>query len=183
MIPLPSVDVAAVAAALADGAAFAVVSGAASGPAEPPELGAVRTLRSPLVAPELTRRLVAIRRAARGQLADAGVHTLWLGLGMLVWSDAPAEGDAAAAAAGGEAPAMLRAPLALWPVELVKQPGGGLRLVEAAGVEPRANQALREKLRRELGAVLPDGEAGDGELDLAGLVAAAEAIAAERPGW
>jgi very-short-patch-repair endonuclease len=275
-IPLPSLDPLAVAAALADGAAFAVESGPAVG-GDAIDAGRLRT---PLAKPELARRLVAIRRAARAQLADGGVHTLWLGLGMLVWSEEPSRGPAAEAGAVGdlaahaveEEPAVAvgavegvaaipgsrtggekdgpgaeprealddawtspvelegppdatiprrppeplddalrarssgaaphegphegpgegpgegptavlrRAPLALWPVELVREPGG-FRLVEVAGVDPRINQTLREKLRREIGAVLPDDDAGGDELDLAGLLAAAEAIAAARPGW
>lgn len=197
-IPLPSVDPLALAAALSDGAAFALEAG-------PPVAGDAidpGRLRAPLPRPELARRLIAIRRAARAQLADGGVHTLWLGLGMLVWSEGGAEpaaeaGAGAAAPAGGEPggdagepgraagepePAVRRAPLALWPVELVREPGGGFRLVQAAGLDPRGNQTLREKLRRELGVVLPDPDAGD-ELDLGALLDAAGAIAAARPGW
>lgn len=177
-VPLPALDVLGIAAALAEGAAFTLESG----PAVDPGL-AGGTLRSPLAKPELARRLIAIRRAARAQLADGGVHTLWLGLGMLVWTDGRDAG----------APRERRAPLALWPVELVREPGGGLRLAEAAGLEPRVNQTLREKLRRELGAVLPDppdppelgaAAAGDADdLDLARLLDAADAIAAAQPGW
>jgi len=92
-----------------------------------------------------------------------------------------------------------RSPLVLWPVELVREPGGGLRLVEATGVESRCNQTLREKLRRGAGPGVPDGEAAasgaatnddaaahgelDGEIDLEGLLAAVEALVADRPGW
>jgi len=172
-IPLPALDVAAVAAALAEGAAFSLVSG----PAVAPELIEAGTLRSPLAKPELARRLVAIRRAARAQLADGGVHTLWLGLGVLVWSEASGDG-----VGDGAEPVMRRAPLALWPVELVRDLDGAIRLVEAAGLEPRCNQTLREKLRREIGVALPGGEDGD-ELDLPALLDAADAIAVARPGW
>ena len=238
-IPLPEVDPLAVAAALSDGAALALESGPAvdGGAAE------AGRLRTPLDRTELARRLVAIRRAARAQLADGGVHTLWLGLGVLVWSedapddavdpelaaagapvpgegevggeagaDAPAAtapiaaGDARDGGAGGAgpgaagAPVLRRAPLALWPVELVRELGG-FRIAAAAGVDPRVNQTLCEKLRRELGVALTGagGDAGgndgggagggaraddDGdEPDLAALLAAAEAIAATRPGW
>ena len=44
--------------------------------------------------------------------------------------------------------------------------------------EPRANQTLREKLRREHGVALPDAEAVEGELDLAGLFAASAFVIA-----
>jgi len=179
-IPLPAVDPLWIAAALADGAAFTVASGVASGVASRVASDAggggghdAGTLRSPLAAPELAHRLVAIRRAARAQLADGGVHTLWLGLGLLTWcADAP---DAAT----GER-VVRTAPLALWPVELERTVGGALRLVEAAGLEPRGNLTLGEKLRRDFEVVLP--ELGD-ELDLAALLDAAEAIAGARPGW
>jgi very-short-patch-repair endonuclease len=198
-IPLPAVDPAWIAAALAGGAAFTVASDPAvgtevqraraaagardtgdtgdtgdAGDAEHPD-----RLRSPLAAPELARRLVAIRRAARSQLADRGVHPLWLGLGLLTWCDAAS--DAASGAASGE-PVLRTAPLALWPVELARA-GGGLRLVQAAGVEPRCNRTLGEKLRRDFEVGFPpEGDGGD-ELDVAALLDAAEAIAATRPGW
>ena len=234
-IPLPEVDVLRLAAALADGAGFALESG-------PPvsfELTgspALGRLRSPLARSELARRLTATRRAARAQLADAGVHTLWLGLGLLTWCEdaaratpatvpvataadelddgfadahdavtapydavavpahaeggdagpgvAPAGGaaepvDPRAAAPRGE-PVPRTAPIALWPVELVRAADGTLRLVEAVGLEPRFNQTLGEKLRREVGAVLP--ATGD-ELDLRVVFDAAAALAASHPGW
>jgi very-short-patch-repair endonuclease len=207
-IPLLEVDAGQVAAALADGAAFTIASRLA--PA-----GDAYALRTPLAKDELARRLTAIRRAARGQLADGGVHTLWLGLGMLTWCEAdepPPDGasDAKVEAimtedtaphpgVGAIAAAMMtedtaphplvdaiaasarRAPLVLWPVELERELGGGVRLALAPGLEPRLNLTLAEKLRRSFGVVLP---AGDGdELDLAAVLAAAEAIAVTRPGW
>jgi very-short-patch-repair endonuclease len=170
-IPLPAVDPLWIAAALAEGAAFSVASDPAVGGTA--DAGDAGTLRSPLAAPELAQRLVAIRRAARAELADGGVHTLWLGLGLLTWC------DAAPGAASGER-VLRTAPLALWPVELERADGGALRLVEAAGLEPRCNLTLAEKLRRDEGVVLtPSGD----ELDLAALLDAADAIAATRPGW
>ena len=169
-IPLPAVDPLWLAAALGEGAAFGVASGPAVGGAA--DAG---VLRSPLAAPELAHRLVAIRRAARAQLADGGVHTLWLGLGLLTWRD-----GTPGAAPDRDEPVLRTAPLALWPVELERADGGALRLVEAAGLEPRHNLTLAEKLRRDEGIVLAPG--GD-ELDLAALLDAAEAIAVTRPGW
>ncbi|HSR96159.1 MAG TPA: DUF4011 domain-containing protein, partial [Kofleriaceae bacterium] len=77
MVPLPSADPVRIAAALADGDALVLVADSA------PE--GARHLVASLSEQELARRLVAIRRAARAQLADGGVHTLWLGLGMLTW--------------------------------------------------------------------------------------------------
>ena len=313
-IPLPEVDLLRLAAALAEGAAFTLESGppVSSELTGAPALG---RLRSPLARPELAHRLIATRRAARAQLADAGVHTLWLGLGLLTWCEDAASGvaraaagveqatlpvataaedaaaadvaaaahdadpdnefaavhdevtatydavtvpvdgagagaagaagaasvapdlgaaaagapgaaslapglgaaaagapgaasvapdlgaaaagapgaasvaldpgtadahDPAVAAARGEPPVPRTAPIALWPVELVRGEGGALRLVEAPGLEPRFNQTLGEKLRREFDAVLP--ATGD-ELDLRVVFDAAEALAASHPGW
>ena len=286
-VPLPAVDPLRIAGALAEGAAFTLqsgpatdVEGGASAGASGAS-GAIGRLRSPLAKPELARRLVAIRRAARAQLADGGVHTLWLGLGMLTWCEAPvvaevdpgptglaspaaadpwadatapvaaeieagpidglaspavadpstdatapvavapsdvvdraldpvsdpapsvdarlgssgsrppgswlrdraAAGDAGVrSSAARDEPVLRTAPLVLWPVELVRGEGGALRLVEAAGLEPRFNLTLGEKLRRDFDVVLA-GPAGDDELALGPLLDAAEAIAAERPGW
>ena len=164
-IPLPSVDPLRVSAALAEGAGYTIVSDAEGGATD------AGRLRSPLARAELAHRLTAIRRAARAQLAEGGVHTLWLGLGLLTWCDTDA--------ATGEAIART-APLALWPVELERTAGGALLLVEAAGLEPRFNLTLGEKLRRDFELVLTP---SDDELDLAALLDAAEAIAVTRPGW
>ena len=166
-IPLPAAEPVALAGALAEGAAFGFEAG--------PGAGAAGVLRSPLAAPELANRLVAIRRAARAQLADGGVHTLWLGLGLLTWPDDALDEDT------GE-PIERTAPLALWPVELERAAGGVLRLVEVAGLEPRFNLTLGEKLRRSFDVALGPAQGGD-ELDLTALLDAAEAIAATRPGW
>ncbi|HEY0194558.1 MAG TPA: DUF4011 domain-containing protein, partial [Kofleriaceae bacterium] len=219
-VPLPGVDPARVAAALADGAALTIEPG-------PADVFDPVQLRTPLASEELTRRLTAIRRAAKSQLADGGVHTLWLGLGMLRWCEAPADGtpesvanvdtapyampaaeveailaaDTARHAAAQIDPDALAdddtalvpraaldeparspvrsAPLILWPVELERALGGALRIAQAPGLEPRLNLTLAEKLRRDFGVMLPD----DDELDLDGVIAAAEAIAVTRPGW
>src|SRR5262245_50963961 len=106
MIALSSVDPVRLAAALAEGASFTLVPSALAG-APDDEAGiashaadptGARRLRSALSERELARRFVAIRRAARAHMADGGVHTLWLGLGMLTWraaEDDAAPGDAA----------------------------------------------------------------------------------------
>src|SRR6185503_2723479 len=188
MIALSSVDPVRVAAALAEGGSLALVPGASDDGGEPGDgTGAASPLRSALSAPELARRIVAIRRAARAHMADGGVHTLWLGLGMLTWS--------AGVEDAGSEPVLRRAPVALWPVALVKRDDGGVSLVEAPGVEPRRNLTLAEKLARDFGVALEaargdagaeDGavsDAGGAELDVGALLDAAEAIAASRPGW
>jgi len=159
-LPLPGVEPLTFAHTLAEGAAFAFEAGC--DPAV--DRG---WLRIPLPTPELEHRLVAIRRAHRGELADTGVHTLWLALGLLTWC----EPDGAAHAA----------PLALFPVELERSTGGVLRLVAAAGIEPCPNHALVEKLRRDFDLVL--GTSLAPRLELAALFEAAEGLALTRPGW
>lgn len=174
-IPLPGVDPVRVAQLLAAGTALAFDPAGDARSAGGIEAG---RLRVELPAHELLRRLTAIRRAARAQLADAGVHTLWLALGLLHWCDA----DGATRAA----------PLWLVPVEL-ERADDGLRLVAVESIEPRFNLTLGEKLRRDLDVVLAPpavGEGGDDDAaardprqSLAGLLEAAEGIAVTRPGW
>ena len=162
-ISLPGADPVKLAQSLAAGAAFAFEAG------HDPSLE-TGWLRVPLPTTELARRLVAIRRRSRAALADGGVHTLWLALGLLHWCDADGESHAA--------------PLALWPVELERASGGGLRLVTADTAEPRINLTLVEKLRRDFDVVLALPEAVEaGGLDVAALLETAEGIAVTRPGW
>ncbi|MEO7095041.1 MAG: DUF4011 domain-containing protein, partial [Polyangiales bacterium] len=164
LVPLPGADPVKLALTLAGGGAFAFEAGC-----DP----AVENgwLRVPLTTPELERRLTAMRRAARRELAERGLHVLWLALGALTWLDA--EGVAHTA------------PLALWPAELEHATGAGLRLVGREGIEPRINQALVAKLAREVGVVLavPGDDDPEVSLDLLGLLDAAEGIAVTRPGW
>ncbi|MBL0213282.1 MAG: DUF3320 domain-containing protein [Myxococcales bacterium] len=164
LLPLPGADPVKVALTLAGGGAFAFEAGC-----DP----AVETgwLRVPLTTPELEHALTIMRRRARTELAERGVHILWLGLGTLTWCDA-----------GG---AVHTAPLALWPAELERATGAGLRLVGREGIEPRINLLLVEKLQREFGVVLavPGDDDPEVSLDLLGLLDAAEGIAVTRPGW
>ncbi|MEO8704452.1 MAG: DUF3320 domain-containing protein [Kofleriaceae bacterium] len=155
-LAIPGIDPVKLAGALADGAVFAIESGNGFGSG---------CLRVPIAATELEARLVTIRRAARSQRSDRGIHTLWLALGTLVWCDA------------NQAPHT--APLALWPVELEREGGGALRLASAEGVEPCFNATLGEKLRRDFEILL----APEGALDLEAVLAAADGIVVTRPGW
>lgn len=112
---------------------------------------AEKRLLVPLPAAELERRLVTIARAAAASLSDGGVHTLWLGLGLLEWQDD--EGKAHAA------------PLALWPVALTRASAGERYRLKLADEEPRENLTLFEKLRVDHGIALwgdEDGDGGDG---------------------
>lgn len=98
---------------------------------------AERRLLVPLSAAELDRRLVTIARAAAASLADGGVHTLWLGIGLLEWKDG--EGQPRTA------------PIALWPVTLSRGSASERYRLTMADEEPRVNQTLLEKLRVEHG--------------------------------
>ena len=164
LIPLPGADPVKLALTLAGGGAFAFEAGC-----DP----AVENgwLRVPLTTPELERRLTAMRRAAKRELAERGLHVLWLALGSLTWLDADGVAHTA--------------PLALWPAELEHATGAGMRLVGRDGIEPRINQALVAKLARDVGVVLavPGDDDPEVSLDLLGLLDAAEGIAVTRPGW
>ncbi|HEY0989151.1 MAG TPA: DUF4011 domain-containing protein, partial [Kofleriaceae bacterium] len=149
MIALSSVDPVRLAAALTDGASFTLASAPAGAPdgeavmagrgADP--IGA-RQLGSALGERELARRIVAIRRAARAHMDDGGVHTLWLGLGMLTWRAAEDDAVAGDAAAGDTAPA-----------------GRGLHVDPLHG--DRQVVQDREQLRRVDGDLARDPAAGD----------------------
>ena len=164
LIPLPGADPVKLAGTLAGGGAFAFEAGC-----DP----AVENgwLRVPRTTPELERSLTSMRRVARRELAERGLHVLWLALGSLTWLDA--EGVAHIA------------PLALWPAELEHAAGAGMRLVGRDGIEPRINAALVAKLARDEGVVLgvPGDDDPEVSLDLLGLIDAAEGIAVTRPGW
>jgi hypothetical protein len=164
LVPLPGADPVKLALTLAGGGAFAFEAGC-----DP----AVENgwLRVPLTTPELERRLTAMRRAAKRELAERGLHVLWLALGSLTWLDADGVAHTA--------------PLALWPAELEHATGAGMRLVGREGIDPRINQALVAKLARDVGVVLavPGDDDPEVSLDLLGLLDAAEGIAVTRPGW
>ena len=157
IIALPEVDPVRIAFALASGSSLAIDASDSTG-LDPGRL------RVALSADELGHRLTAIRRTAKAQAADCGVHALWLGLGLLHYSTQEVEG----------ATIERVAPLALWPIEL---PDEEHRLISAGEGELRLNHTLAAVLEHQLELVLPEGH------DLAALLAAAEAIALTRPGW
>ena len=163
-LPLPGADPVKLASTLAGGGAFAFEAGC--DPAL--EQG---WLRVPLPTPELERTLTTMRRLARVELADRGLHVLWLALGARTWCEADGTPHTA--------------PLALWPAELERANGAEIRLVGREGVEARINQTLVEKLQREFGVVLavPGDDDPSISLDLLGLLDAAEGLAVTRPGW
>ncbi len=115
---------------------------------------------------ELPGRLRAMEREHRRGKLDRGEHLLWVGLGMLTWTDV-----------GGAH----RAPLVLWPVEIERVTGGTPRLLSAVepGLEPQINATLAEKLRRDFEIVVGIDLASE----IAAALAAADGIAVTRPGW
>lgn len=144
---------------------------------------AERKLLTTLSAAELDRRLVTIARAAAANLADAGIHTLWLGVGLLEWHEDDAEPDR-----------VRTAPLLLWPVELTRSGAGQRYRLGLAEEEPRLNATLFEKLRVEFGIALPsaekeapaDGaqaEPEDEEHALPSLMARLAQAIAHKPSW
>ncbi len=164
LVPLPGADPVKLALTLSGGGAFAFEAGC-----DP----AVENgwLRVPLTTPELEKRLALMRRTARAELSDRGVHVLWLALGSLTWIDVAGDPHTA--------------PLALWPAELELANGAGLRLIGREGLEPRINATLVEELKASFDVLLavPGDDDPDVSLDLLGLLDAAEGIAVTRPGW
>lgn len=134
----------------------------------------------PLAAAELDKRLVTIARAAAANLSDGGVHTLWLALGLLEWTE------------DGESERR-EAPIALWPVRLSRRSAAERYRLTMADEEPRANETLFEKLRVDFGVELPapaaDGEGADApsgaadDVDLPSLLERLRRAVAGRPGW
>lgn len=128
---------------------------------------AERRLLVPLGAAELDKRLVTIARAAAANLSDGGVHTLWLALGLLEWTEED----------GGE---KRQAPLALWPVKLSRRSAAERYRLTMADEDPRINETLFEKLRADFGIELPAGQAAPaGDAPAADPARAASPAAAE----
>ncbi len=105
---------------------------------------------------ELERRLLLLARDARLSQEELGLNTLFIGLGSLLFPEAPGSDR------------MRRAPLVLVPVEL-KRKGltSGFKL-SASDDDPVFNITLLEKLRRDFGIELP-GLAGELPSDEQGL--------------
>ena len=114
---------------------------------------------------------------ARLALEEQGVHTLFLALGMLDYVDA------------GDSDQVLRAPLVLVPVELVRKSARAGYQLRPNGDDPIINPALAEYLRRGFGVALPElpDPAGPTDAvnadDLQAFLRAASAAVAGRPRW
>jgi very-short-patch-repair endonuclease len=114
--------------------------------------------------------LRSLRRKSHSEFMDAGLHVLYLGLGLLGWPEP-----------GSNEP--VRSPLYLLPVGLEHDPvAGSWRLVESADAEPAINPVLAAALDRHYGIRLPTLD----ELDDDNYVDAIEAVrrrVPERDAW
>ncbi|KKI99461.1 DUF4011 domain-containing protein [Prochlorothrix hollandica] len=112
-----------------------------------------KTLQALLYPLELERKLSGIRDNARKSLQETGLNTLYLSFGMLEWYESEAS----------EKP--LLSPLWLYPVSLDRE----LRnqqysyTLRSYGEDPEENFSLRERLKRDLGLVLPAPDTSEDE--------------------
>ncbi|HNV68253.1 MAG TPA: DUF3320 domain-containing protein [Candidatus Ozemobacteraceae bacterium] len=86
---------------------------------------------------ELQRRCRAIFRQARTELEETGSSTLFLALGFLRWFESE------------QATSPRLAPILLYPVEILRPALRGRYVIRVRDDEPRLNDTLIEKLRRE----------------------------------
>ncbi|MEW6277706.1 MAG: DUF4011 domain-containing protein, partial [Candidatus Eremiobacterota bacterium] len=87
-----------------------------------------------LTANELDKRVLEIYRAARTTLEETGANTLYVAVGFLKWFEAPSSDRE------------LRAPLLLYPAELVRGTAREPFRLRLADEEPRVNSTLLRKL-------------------------------------
>jgi len=131
------------------------------------------TLQTTAPAELLDRSLRRIDEQARETVAEQGVNTLFLALGMLHYREK------------GESETH-RAPLVLLPVQLARKSAATGYTVAAAEDDPIVNPALAEYLRRDHGVVLPDlpdPSAITDDYDLQSFLAAATDAVAKQDGW
>jgi hypothetical protein len=101
-------------------------------------------LQTRLPADRLDLSLRRIAEQARETLEEQGVNTLFLGLGMLHWTEAQ------------QAEGVNRAPLILLPAALTRKSAAAGYTVAATDDDPLVNPALAEFLKRQFGIVLPE---------------------------
>ncbi len=120
---------------------------------------------------EVLSACASLARRSKQEFMDRGVWILYLGIGMLRWSD-PAD----------RSEAELDSPLLLFPVDLVAEKGREGWRIEPAENEVVVNPALWLKLESELGIKLP--EVGDDDsLDVSGFLAAVRHAVSGHPKW
>ncbi len=92
----------------------------------------------------LDRSLRRLDEQARVSIDEQGVNTLFLALGMVHYTEAL------------QSDIILRAPLVLLPVALVRKSARSGYVVRVGDDDPMVNPALAEHLRRDHGVALPD---------------------------
>jgi very-short-patch-repair endonuclease len=112
-----------------------------------------------------------LSRRAAGEFMDRGIWVLYLGIGMLHWSD-PADGRAE----------FQDSPLLLVPVRLESASRGSQWKLLPAEEEALVNPALWLKLETELGIDLPDLDPEE-PLEVDALLGAVRAAVADHDGW
>ena len=130
---------------------------------------AALTVQTSLSEADLERTLTNLYRKSRESVAELGVHTLYLALGLLHWCESESSDEE------------IRSPLVLVPVELVRRKGGGMSL-RSLDEPPVANIALAEKLRRDFSLELPNLGASETQpLNLSAYLERVEDVAKDLP--
>ena len=119
---------------------------------------------------DIEKSLRTLRRKSRSEFMDAGLHVLYLGLGMLSWPETGSDET-------------VRSPLYLLPAELEHDPiTDSWRLIESADAEPAINPVLAAALDRNYDIRLPSlDELGDDSYTEA--IEAIRAILPDREPW
>lgn len=136
-----------------------------------PENAADRCLQTGYTSAQLQKRLLATDHSARTSIAEQGVNTLYLALGMLHWYENEASDKPH------------RAPLILIPAKLERSNSRDRFHMTYSGGEVEANVSLVEKLKVEFGIKnfpnLPDAET----LDVKSYFEKVETLIHGRPRW
>ncbi|MCO8120698.1 DUF4011 domain-containing protein [Stieleria sp. TO1_6] len=86
---------------------------------------------------DLAKRLTALYRSSRNDLAEGGSNTLFLAVGFLIWKEHPSDTRT------------LRAPLLLVPVKLIRKSANSLYQLAHHEDDVRFNATLIQKLKRD----------------------------------
>ena len=123
---------------------------------------------------DLQKSLRRIEELSRESIEEQGVNTLFLALGMLHYYESEDSDE------------MLRAPIVLLPVDLLRKGARDQYRVAARGEEPTLNPSLREYLSRVFGITLPsmpDADGLDEEYDLQTLFERISQAVQAQPRW
>ena len=120
---------------------------------------------------EVRAACAGLSRRAAGEFMDRGIWVLYLGIGILHWSD-PADGRAE----------FQDSPLLLVPVRLESSRAGAVWKLLPTEEESLVNPALWLKLENDLGIELPELDPEE-PLEVAPLLSAIRSAVAEHPSW